>query len=113
MKTLEVRFTTSPLEAPRLVGTLLDQGGRIFFEYAEDWLNTGLNLSPFRLPFERGAFEHRDRAFGPLPGLFADSLPDGWGLLLMDRHLAGWAGNWPAWARSNGWPGSGPAPWAR
>ena len=25
------------------------------------------------------------RAFGPLPGLIDDSLPDGWGLLLMDR----------------------------
>ena len=32
-------------------------------------------------------FEHQDRAFGPLPGLFDDSLPDGWGLLLMDRHF--------------------------
>jgi serine/threonine-protein kinase HipA len=84
---LEVRFTLSPLEVPRLVGTLLDQGGRIFFEYAETWLKTGLNLSPFRLPFEPGVFEHRDRAFGPLPGLFADSLPDGWGLLLLDRHF--------------------------
>jgi serine/threonine-protein kinase HipA len=87
VRSLDVRFTTSPLEVPRLVGTLLDQGGRIFFEYAEAWLETGLNLSPFRLPFERGAFEHGDRAFGPLPGLFADSLPDGWGLLLMDRHF--------------------------
>src|SRR5207237_1238451 len=26
-----------------------------------------------------------NRSFGPLPGLFDDSLPDGWGLLLMDR----------------------------
>ncbi|MBI5883161.1 MAG: type II toxin-antitoxin system HipA family toxin [Elusimicrobia bacterium] len=46
-----------------------------------------MNLSPFRLPFQAGLFEHADHAFGPLPGLFDDSLPDGWGLLLMDRHL--------------------------
>jgi len=82
MNALEVRFTAGPPAAPAVVGTLLDQGGRIYFEYAEAWLRTGLNLSPFRLPFEGGAFLHRDRAFGPLPGLFDDSLPDGWGMLL-------------------------------
>ncbi|MEK7745631.1 MAG: type II toxin-antitoxin system HipA family toxin, partial [Elusimicrobiota bacterium] len=36
---------------------------------------------------EGGLFEHADHGFGPLPGLFDDSLPDGWGLLLMDRHF--------------------------
>jgi serine/threonine-protein kinase HipA len=87
MKRLEVRFTSSPHAPERPVGTLVDQGGRIYFEYADAWLKTGLNLSPFRLPFQGGAFEHRDRAFGPLPGVFEDSLPDGWGLLLMDRHF--------------------------
>jgi serine/threonine-protein kinase HipA len=89
LKRLEVRFAADPLAAARPVGTLVDQGGRIYFEYADAWLKTGLNLSPFRLPFEGGAFEHRDRAFGPLPGVFEDSLPDGWGLLLMDRHFRG------------------------
>jgi len=74
-------------DAPRPVGTLVDQKGRIYFEYSQSWLETGLNLSPFRLPFQSGVFEHKDRAFGPLPGVFDDSLPDGWGLLLMDRHF--------------------------
>lgn len=32
-----------------------------------------------------GPIEHTDRAYGPLPGLVEDSLPDGWGRLLMDR----------------------------
>ena len=32
-----------------------------------------------------GLHEHRDLDFGPIFGLFEDSLPDGWGLLLMDR----------------------------
>ena len=82
MKTLDVRF-----QAERTVGQLLERQGRVYFEYAGEWLRTGLNLSPFRLPFEAGVFEHKDRAFGPLPGLFSDSLPDGWGLLLMDRHF--------------------------
>ena len=86
MKALEVRFEANPQQPSQVVGTLVEQKGRIYFEYAEAWLKTGLSLSPFRVPFAGGAFEHKDRAFGPLPGLFDDSLPDGWGLLLMDRH---------------------------
>jgi serine/threonine-protein kinase HipA len=86
MKKLDVCFTRSP--GNRLVvGILAEERGRVYFEYAADFLATGLNLSPLRLPFEPGLFEHRDREFGPLPGLFDDSLPDGWGLLLMDRHF--------------------------
>ena len=86
MKKIEVRFTRRTGDwAP--VGTLAEDRGRVYFEYAADFLATGLNLSPFCLPFEPGLFEHRDREFGPLPGLFDDSLPDGWGLLLMDRHF--------------------------
>ena len=81
MNSLEVRSTTSPSESSRPVGTLVHQRGRTYFQYAEDWLKTGLASPPFRLPFAGGLFEHQDRAFGPLPGLFDDSLPDGWGLL--------------------------------
>ena len=86
MKKLEVRFTRSPGDSLH-VGTLAEDRGRVYFEYAPEFLTTRLNLSPFRLPFETGLFEHTDRDFGPLPGVFDDSLPDGWGLLLMDRHF--------------------------
>ncbi len=86
MKKLEVRFTRGPGDSPN-VGMLAEDRGRVYFEYAPEFLNTGLNLSPFRLPFAAGMFEHTDRDFGPLPGVFDDSLPDGWGLLLMDRHF--------------------------
>jgi serine/threonine-protein kinase HipA len=86
LKKLSVYFTRGPGES-LLVGSLAEEGGRVYFEYSPDFLSTGLNLSPFRLPFERELFEHKDRGFGPLPGLFDDSLPDGWGLLLMDRHF--------------------------
>ena len=86
MKKLEVRFTRGPGDSLH-VGTLAEDRSRVYFEYAPAFLATGLNISPFRLPFETGLFEHRDRDFGPLPGVFDDSLPDGWGLLLMDRHF--------------------------
>lgn len=86
MKKLDVRLTRSPGDA-LAVGTLAEDRGRLYFQYASEFLATGLDLSPFRLPFEVALFEHTDRDFGPLPGLFDDSLPDGWGLLLMGRHF--------------------------
>jgi serine/threonine-protein kinase HipA len=86
MKKVEVMLTTAPGQS-RPVGTLAEERGRVFFEYDGSFLATGLDLSPFRLPFREGLFEHADRAFGPLPGMFDDSLPDGWGLLLMDRQF--------------------------
>lgn len=86
MKKLEVRLATAPGEE-RTVGTLAEQRGIVFFEYDEGFLRDGLELSPFKLPRAPGLFEHRDQSFGPLPGLFDQSLPDGWGLLLMDRHF--------------------------
>jgi serine/threonine-protein kinase HipA len=86
VKKLTVRFTRLTGDSPR-VGTLAEDRGRVFFEYDEDFVATGLSLSPFRVPLSTALFEHKDREFGPLPGLFDDSLPDGWGLLLMDRHF--------------------------
>lgn len=84
---LEVRFSPGADQAPSTVGTLAEHEHRIYFEYALSWLERGLELSPFSLPARPGLIEHTKREFGPLPGLFDDSLPDGWGLLLMDRHF--------------------------
>ena len=84
MKKLNVILRRGP-EQRVLVGQLADTDGRIFFEYDPDFLKNPLWLSPFKLPPEPGLLEHTDRAFGPIFGLFDDSLPDGWGLLLMDR----------------------------
>ena len=86
VRRLEVRLTLGP-DQQILVGTLGERDRRVYFEYDDDWLTRGLELSPFTLAARPGLIEHTDRAFGPLPGLFDDSLPDGWGLLLMDRHF--------------------------
>jgi serine/threonine-protein kinase HipA len=86
LRKLEVRFTRNIGDSVK-VGTLAEDRGRIYFEYERDFVETGLELSPLRLPLGTGLIEHRNLEFGPLPGLFDDSLPDGWGLLLMDRHL--------------------------
>jgi len=84
MKRLSVCDSTNPT-APRAVGELAEVDHRIYFEYDPEFLKNPRWLSPFKLPPEPGLLEHRDRTFGPLFGLFDDSLPDGWGLLLMDR----------------------------
>lgn len=86
MKKLSVRLQASP-ERVLPVGTLAEQDRRIYFEYDSTFLDLGLQLSPFKLPARAGLLAHADLAFGPLPGLFDDSLPDGWGLLLMDRYF--------------------------
>ena len=83
---IEVNFSSSPQHSTP-VGILAMQQNRLFFEYDASWLQTGLELSPFILPYRPGLTGHRQHEFGPLFGLFDDSLPDGWGLLLMDRHF--------------------------
>ncbi len=69
------------------VGRLAFKDRTIFFEYAPDFLKTGLELSPFKLPLKAGVFSCNDRVFEGLFGVFNDSLPDGWGRLLLDRKL--------------------------
>ena len=48
----------------------------------------GLALSPFRLPLRDGLVMGPPTPFEGLHGVFADSLPDGWGRLLVDRSVA-------------------------
>jgi serine/threonine-protein kinase HipA len=67
------------------VGQLAEADRRIYFEFDRDLLAQNLSISPFKLPLRPGLIEHTDRGFGPLPGAFDDSLPDGWGMILMNR----------------------------
>ena len=69
------------------VGRCLQVDHEIFFEYQPDFIKTNLELSPFKLPLKSGAYSDSENTFDGLPGLLYDSLPDGWGLLLMDRYF--------------------------
>ena len=71
----------------RLMGLLSQREGRVFFEYAAEFLNFELEVSPFKLPLRPGLFEGDPMFAGGLFGVFNDSLPDGWGCLLLDRQL--------------------------
>jgi serine/threonine-protein kinase HipA len=69
------------------VGHLLDADRRIHFEYSPGFLAAGLPLSPFKLPLRPGVLSDGFDEFYGLYGLFFDSLPDGWGLMLMHRRM--------------------------
>jgi serine/threonine-protein kinase HipA len=67
------------------LGTLAESDYQVLFEYSDEARARDLPVSPLRAPLSApGPFSSRiSRA--ALPGLVADSLPDGWGMLLMDR----------------------------
>ncbi len=68
-----------------LLGRLADDGQTLLFEYSREALAQGLELSPLHLRLRAQAYGNFPIYLYRLPGLIADSLPDGWGLLLMDR----------------------------
>ena len=71
-----------------LVGTLAKTPDRLVaFEYDNEWLATGFSISPFSLPLQKKVYLPKFEPFEGLFGVFNDSLPDGWGRLLVDRLL--------------------------
>jgi serine/threonine-protein kinase HipA len=60
---------------------------RAYFEFSHGFLEAPLPLSPMNLPPSPGLKAAPHRPFDGLHGLFNDSLPDGWGRLLLDRRL--------------------------
>lgn len=70
------------------VGELVLSDQKIYFRYNSDFLKTGLNLSPIKLPFSGEIVSADKQPFDGLFGVFNDSLPDGWGRLLLDRSLS-------------------------
>lgn len=65
-----------------------DRQRRILFEYDAAFLGSKLELSPFKLPLRQGVVVGESSALDGLMGVFDDSLPDGWGRLLIDRKAA-------------------------
>lgn len=72
------------------VGELYKAEGRgIYFVYDHGWLAAGFNLSPLTMTWDdKPQLAWNTSLFDGLHGPFADSLPDGWGMLLMDRFFS-------------------------
>lgn len=82
VRSLEVLLDGAP------IGTLAaTSDGLAAFEYADDWIANGFALNPLSLPLEKRVFVAKRHPFEGLFGVFDDSLPDGWGRLLVDRFL--------------------------
>ncbi|MCD8395745.1 MAG: type II toxin-antitoxin system HipA family toxin [Lachnospiraceae bacterium] len=71
------------------VGTLASTANYLTaFEYDTSWLQNGFSISPLSLPLRKEVFVPKGyEPFEGTFGVFADSLPDGWGRLLTDRML--------------------------
>jgi len=69
------------------LGRLALKNRQIYFEYDESFIATGIQVSPFKLPLKSGVITSDDKIFEGLFGVFNDSLPDGWGRLLLDRQV--------------------------
>jgi len=69
------------------LGTLAEHQGQVAFEYSKEALQRALELSPYRYPLRAEAYTKRSADRPRTPGFIDDALPDGWGLLLMDRTL--------------------------
>jgi serine/threonine-protein kinase HipA len=82
LKTLKVKYSG------QLVGILaMAKDRKVAFSYDSDWLKNGFSISPFSLPLENKVFVPSGYCFDGLFGVFADSLPDAWGRLLLDRMM--------------------------
>jgi len=57
------------------------------FEYDSGYLSSGESISPFMLPLKSEVFVAKRTPFNGGFGVFDDSLPDGWGNLILDRYL--------------------------
>lgn len=90
------------------IGTLKAANGHIYFAYSESWLRRGLEISPLYLPTELGTkpvsmTDPRAEGYTPnsaltkefrgLPAPFYDSLPDSWGMKLLESYTKDSADN--------------------
>lgn len=89
MQKINKLFVSLNIEGKKYeVGELILSEQKIYFRYSSDFISHGLNLSPIKLPFNTVINTCPKDPFDGLFGVFNDSLPDGWGRLLLDRTLS-------------------------
>ena len=80
---VSIQFSKSEIE----LGELVSEGRNIYFKYYTDFITKGIDISPIKLKVNTAINKADAIPFDGLFGVFADSLPDGWGKLLLDRAL--------------------------
>jgi serine/threonine-protein kinase HipA len=85
---LSTALAFEPGNEPLAAGRLAMDGGLAQLEWSREVITRALPVSPILYPPEPGLIAARTRSFDGLHGFLADSLPDGWGYLLMHKRLA-------------------------
>lgn len=80
---VSIQFNENEIE----LGELVSDGRNIYFKYYIDFISKGIEISPIKLKLNNLINKADALPFDGLYGVFADSLPDGWGKLLLDRYL--------------------------
>jgi len=75
------------LETKIEIGDMIENEGKIYFKYNADFVANGLEISPFKMKLSNEILVPKEQHFDGLFGVFSDSIPDGWGKLLLDRKL--------------------------
>src|SRR5690606_20141321 len=63
----------------------------VYFRYDDDFLNSGINLSPIMMPLSKEIYQFKTlsyETFKGLPGLLSDSLPDRYGDKIINAWLS-------------------------
>lgn len=69
------------------IGDMVLDKNKVYFKYNQDFIESGLQISPFKLKLSNEILSPTATHFESLFGVFSDSIPDGWGKLLLDRKL--------------------------
>lgn len=67
-----------------------DDNGMVGFQYDEEFLKSNIEISPVKMPLSTATYSFpalREETFHGLPGMVADSLPDRFGNIVINRYL--------------------------
>lgn len=85
VKTVKVKMWGST------IGYLHEQdNGLIGFQYDEDFISSGIEVSPIKMPLSTTTFSFpslNEETYKGLPGMLADSLPDKFGSIVINQYL--------------------------
>jgi serine/threonine-protein kinase HipA len=85
VKLLNVLYHGFAADRPVRMGRLAWHDRLAWFEFSPEFLQHNFNPSPLSLDLATTLQKAPQEPFDGLHGLFSDSLPDGWGLYLMDK----------------------------
>lgn len=85
---LAASLTFDETQAPLPIGRLAMAGGLAQLEWSREVIAADLPVSALLYPPQLGLHPARGREFDGLHGFLSDSLPEGWGYLVMRRRLA-------------------------